>query len=675
MDAQNSKSPDIYAEIDYLWTAMKTAQEESAKLTDAYAVSKSDADALKSRLAHLETGLREGAKREQALKAEIAYLKETIKHDAATLKGAMVSANEARRLQEELNALGTRTAETENILALKESRLEALREKLKGAEERGAEKEKLIGELAFKLDGLRALPEISAALLRDSAAAGREPAVLEGLLARLGSEAARNAGLSGELAKMHTEAESAGVHNRGLKKAKDSLEAELKFQKRKIQALSVELAEGAGRLEISARERHKLEQDLGALTSARAELKEELSAITLEREKSRKELLDKDARITDLGLALQDAALKTSEQKQNFAGAVKKVFELQSTAATLRETLKESRRSAEELAGTLEAKKVEAEKLNALLREGSADVRQERELNKRSLVKIKTLENELESFKARVARSEEYAGSILRKLEEREKYADGLRKELSRIPALELETDRLKKHNLTLAGFIRTEQAEFTGKILKSLSKTAGDLKLFNVCLSADQAKRLSPALKNLYAAVNLLKAWQAYMDEGEFEKETADLKALVADLAAAWEKAFKARKLGFSAHLGANLARSSINPEKIKMALYQLVKNAYENLTAGSSLKIIFEVSGDGKCAAIKFDDTGPGLSQSVLDRLFAPFNTSKKDRVGLGLALVNRIARLHGGEFTAANKKGRGLLAELKLPLSDEHGEPPPQ
>ncbi|MBU2574901.1 MAG: hypothetical protein KKH28_12570 [Elusimicrobia bacterium] len=673
MDVENSKAPEIYAEIDYLWTAMKAAQEESIKLTDAYAVNKRDADALKSRLAHLENGLREGAKREQALKEEISSLKGKLDRDAATLKEALASAREARRLQEEVNSFRNLMAETENLHALKESRLETLSERLRGAGERLAEKEKLIGELSGKINGLKALPEISAALLRDSAAAGREPAVFEDLLARLGSEAARNAGLSDELAKIKAEAESAGEKNRGLEKIKDGLETELELQKRKVQALSAELGQSAGRLEISAREKRKFEQDLGALTAARADLEEKLSAMALEREKLQKEMSGKDARIADLALSLQNAALKTGEQKQNFTGAVRTVFDLQSNLANLRGTLKQSRLDNDELTGALETKKAETEKLNALIREGSADVRQEREINKRSLVKIKALENEAQTLKARIAGAEEYAGSILKKLEEREKYVDTLKKELAKIPALEVEADKLKKHNLTLSGFIRTEQAEFTGKIVRSFSKIAGDLKLFNVRLSAVQAKHLSPTLKNLYGEVNLLKAWQTYMEEGEFEKEDADLKQLVSDTLVPWEKAFNGKKLGFAAYIGATRARSNISPEKIKMALYQLIKNAYENLPPGSSLKVVFGLSGDGKYASIKFDDTGPGLPQSVLERLFAPFNTSKKDRVGLGLALVNRIARLHGGEFAAANKKDRGLLAELRLPLSDEHGEPP--
>lgn len=673
MDPQNTREPDIYGEIDYLWAAMKTAQEESARLSGERASGDRDAAAMKSRITHLENALRESGGREQSLQAEIAALKADRERAGEAMKEAVTAAGETRALRAELNDLQRRLAEAFTARELQDARMEALREELKGAGDRLAEKEVLIAGLSSKIDQIKTLPEISAALSRAGAAAGREPAVVEDLLARIGSETARNAALAAELEKLKEEAGRAAAAERELAKRREELEAGLEVQKSKAQTLAAALAETAGRLELAAGEKAGLERELGEVSAAREALGRELSAMSSDHGRAMKELTDKAARIAELGLALQDAALKTAEQKQNFTDAVKKVFELQSAAAALRDELAESRRGAGELASAIEAKKAEAEKMNAVLRETGADLRQEREINKRSLSRIKALESEAEAYKARIARAEEYAGTVLKKLEERERYVDSLKKELAKIPALEHEIDTLKMHNRTLAGFIRTEQAEFTAKILKSFTKIASDLKLFNVRLSADQAKHLSPSLKNLYASVNLLKAWQAYMDEGEFEKEACDLKQLLSEAVAPWEKTFAAKKFGFSAYLGAARATAGINREKLKMALYQLIKNAYENLLPGSSLKITLELSADRRYASVKLDDTGPGLPQDVLEKLFAPFNTSKKDHVGLGLALVNRIAILHGGDLSVANKKERGLLAVLRLPLSDEQGEPP--
>jgi len=63
-----------------------------------------------------------------------------------------------------------------------------------------------------------------------------------------------------------------------------------------------------------------------------------------------------------------------------------------------------------------------------------------------------------------------------------------------------------------------------------------------------------------------------------------------------------------------------------------------------------------------------GPGFSQEALSKLFAPFNTTEKGKAGIGLAVARRIAEKHGGTLNAANRKDRGTLVEVRLPLGSE-------
>ena len=62
---------------------------------------------------------------------------------------------------------------------------------------------------------------------------------------------------------------------------------------------------------------------------------------------------------------------------------------------------------------------------------------------------------------------------------------------------------------------------------------------------------------------------------------------------------------------------------------------------------------------------DTGPGLDVEIRDRLFQPFVSGRADGVGLGLALAHRIAHLHGGRLTVADREPRGVEAALELPV----------
>ena len=106
--------------------------------------------------------------------------------------------------------------------------------------------------------------------------------------------------------------------------------------------------------------------------------------------------------------------------------------------------------------------------------------------------------------------------------------------------------------------------------------------------------------------------------------------------------------------------------PEGAKMLFYQLIKNAYERLQQGGSLRVTLKATEDGRQASIKFEDSGPGFSQEALSKLFAPFNTTEKGKAGIGLAVARRIAEKHGGTLEVSNKKERGAIVEVLLPLA---------
>jgi signal transduction histidine kinase len=61
---------------------------------------------------------------------------------------------------------------------------------------------------------------------------------------------------------------------------------------------------------------------------------------------------------------------------------------------------------------------------------------------------------------------------------------------------------------------------------------------------------------------------------------------------------------------------------------------------------------------------DSGGGIPQAILDDVFNPFFTTKEAGTGLGLTLVRRIARAHGGRVEVDNRPGEGVTFRLWLP-----------
>jgi signal transduction histidine kinase len=65
-----------------------------------------------------------------------------------------------------------------------------------------------------------------------------------------------------------------------------------------------------------------------------------------------------------------------------------------------------------------------------------------------------------------------------------------------------------------------------------------------------------------------------------------------------------------------------------------------------------------------IEVADTGPGISDDLLEEIFAPFFTTKKDGTGLGLPTVRRIAALHGGEVRYSRDDSGGSRFTIAIP-----------
>ena len=73
---------------------------------------------------------------------------------------------------------------------------------------------------------------------------------------------------------------------------------------------------------------------------------------------------------------------------------------------------------------------------------------------------------------------------------------------------------------------------------------------------------------------------------------------------------------------------------------------------------------AGSGR-VCLQVADTGPGLSPEVVDRLFDPFVTTKRQGMGLGLSISSGIIEAHGGQLTVAFEPGAGATFTFTLPV----------
>lgn len=124
-------------------------------------------------------------------------------------------------------------------------------------------------------------------------------------------------------------------------------------------------------------------------------------------------------------------------------------------------------------------------------------------------------------------------------------------------------------------------------------------------------------------------------------------------------------RKLRVVEKLASDQPVIRLDPAQLKQALVNLVKNAMQAMTRGGVLTL--QTDATPEAVWISATDTGSGIPQEVLTRLFEPFYTTKRKGSGLGLMIVQRIVREHGGRIEVESRVGKGTTFRLWLPLRE--------
>ena len=119
--------------------------------------------------------------------------------------------------------------------------------------------------------------------------------------------------------------------------------------------------------------------------------------------------------------------------------------------------------------------------------------------------------------------------------------------------------------------------------------------------------------------------------------------------------------------HLASGLPRVSGDGLLLQQAVHNLVLNAEQAIGGdGGHIVVRTSCSRTARFVTVKVEDDGPGLPAGVLPRIFEPFFTTREAGSGLGLPMVRRIIREHGGEVSASNRRGGGAVFMLRLPAS---------
>ncbi len=168
----------------------------------------------------------------------------------------------------------------------------------------------------------------------------------------------------------------------------------------------------------------------------------------------------------------------------------------------------------------------------------------------------------------------------------------------------------------------------------------------------AEEARRIEQMVERFETLAMRKTSFFAQEDLNVIVRSTLDL--LLPEL--------KAKNLSLVAELCPEPLVGRFNKHLLKVALAHLVRNAVEATPRGGT--VLLRTAREQQFAVLILQDTGRGMPQEVVEKVFVPFYTTKIGGTGLGMVFVRQIVDEHRGVITLESKVGRGTTVTIRLP-----------
>jgi PAS domain S-box-containing protein len=113
---------------------------------------------------------------------------------------------------------------------------------------------------------------------------------------------------------------------------------------------------------------------------------------------------------------------------------------------------------------------------------------------------------------------------------------------------------------------------------------------------------------------------------------------------------------------IGPSLPMVMVDADQIRQVFVNIILNAVEAMPEGGRLEI--RAGSKAQFVEVEFADTGGGVPESIIDKIFDPLLTTKAKGIGLGLAMCKSILERHGGDIRVKSEKGKGAVFTASLP-----------
>jgi len=146
----------------------------------------------------------------------------------------------------------------------------------------------------------------------------------------------------------------------------------------------------------------------------------------------------------------------------------------------------------------------------------------------------------------------------------------------------------------------------------------------------------------------------------------SVNLREIVEESTAAFKGELEARRIKLLLGVGEEITVKG-SRENLTLVFMALIENAYEAIRSDGEIRISTAEEDAGEVTVL-VEDTGRGIPKDELNHILSPFFTSKMSGAGIGLTMVHRIVKNHGGELSITSAVGEGTTVRVTLPRGED-------
>ncbi len=227
-----------------------------------------------------------------------------------------------------------------------------------------------------------------------------------------------------------------------------------------------------------------------------------------------------------------------------------------------------------------------------------------------------------------------------------------------------MESERLAHIGQLAAGVAHEINNPLTGIV------TYSHLLLERVTTENGTRQSLEKIVKQADRCRDIIRGLLDFARQRKPEKRLSNVNKVLEECVSLVDKQVLFHNIRIVQHLSPNLPQVFMDPSQVQQVFMNMILNAAEAMKGGGQLTMTTRLVPVEQMVEIEFTDTGHGIKEEDLDRIFSPFFTTKEvgHGTGLGLAISYGIVKEHRGTITVESEEGKGATFTISLPVGSE-------